>query len=82
MANLVAEIAGQKLTPARTCGLLAGTLRQELLESGEIREAVITFDDLRRASHLWWINSVRGWIPAALDSPVHDRIIGNSTDVC
>jgi hypothetical protein len=26
----------------------------------------VTPDDVRRASNLWLINSVRGWLPAAL----------------
>jgi para-aminobenzoate synthetase/4-amino-4-deoxychorismate lyase len=66
IANLVIEHDGRKLTPARACGLLAGVFREELLARGEIVEAVVTPDDVRRASNLWLINSVRGWLPAAL----------------
>ncbi|MFL6228755.1 MAG: aminodeoxychorismate synthase component I [Pyrinomonadaceae bacterium] len=60
--NLVAELCGERLTPARGCGLLAGTMRAELLERGEIREAMITRADLARATRMWFINSVRGWV--------------------
>jgi para-aminobenzoate synthetase/4-amino-4-deoxychorismate lyase len=61
--NLVAELGGALLTPPRECGLLAGTLRAELLESGRIREGILQPDDLGRASRLWLINGVRGWVP-------------------
>lgn len=64
--NLVAEIDGELLTPPRECGLLAGTLRAELLESGAIRERVITCSQLSRCSLLWLINGVRGWVPVFL----------------
>jgi para-aminobenzoate synthetase/4-amino-4-deoxychorismate lyase len=66
LGNLVVEIGGQKWTPARTCGLLAGTFRQELLEKGEIRERILTPADLTRADRIWLINSVRGWVPVHL----------------
>jgi len=33
-----------------------------LLENGEITEAVMTLDDLPRATRLWFINSVREWV--------------------
>jgi para-aminobenzoate synthetase/4-amino-4-deoxychorismate lyase len=60
--NLVAELAGARLTPPIDCGLLGGTLRAELLERGAIREALLSLDDLRRAKRLWFVNSLRGWI--------------------
>ncbi len=61
--NLVAEIGGVLLTPPRGCGLLAGTLRSELLESGRIIEGILHEKDLDQASRLWLINGVRGWVP-------------------
>jgi len=64
--NLVLELDGQRLTPALGCGLLPGTLRAELLASGEIAEAVLRKADLARASHIWFINSLRGWLAAKL----------------
>jgi para-aminobenzoate synthetase/4-amino-4-deoxychorismate lyase len=66
LGNLVVEIAGQRWTPPRACGVLAGTLRAELLERGEIGEQVLTPTDLTAASGLWLINSVRGWVPVCL----------------
>ena len=60
------ERHGERLTPETHCGLLPGTMRAELLERGEIREAVLHRDDLDGADALYLINSVRGWIPAVL----------------
>ena len=66
IANIVVELDGRKVTPPVSCGLLAGTFRDELLERGEIEEAVITLDDLKCADSVWVINSVRKWRPAIL----------------
>jgi para-aminobenzoate synthetase/4-amino-4-deoxychorismate lyase len=59
--NLVARIDGRLVTPPLFCGLLPGTLREELLERGELVESVIMREELARAEELWLINSVRGW---------------------
>jgi para-aminobenzoate synthetase/4-amino-4-deoxychorismate lyase len=61
IANVVVELDGRKVTPPVSCGLLAGTFRDELLAKGEIEEGVVTLDDLRRADSVWLINSVRKW---------------------
>ena len=66
IANLVLELDGMMVTPPVACGLLAGTLRGELLDRGEIGERIVGIDDLRRANRLWLINSVQGWRPATL----------------
>jgi para-aminobenzoate synthetase / 4-amino-4-deoxychorismate lyase len=66
IANLVVEIEGERITPPVSSGLLAGTLRAELLERGEIREAVITPDMLYAADAVFLINSVRKWMPACV----------------
>jgi len=59
--NIVISRHGELLTPALSCGLLPGVLREELIEAGGIREAVLTPADLQDADTLWLINSVRGW---------------------
>ncbi|GAB2181842.1 aminodeoxychorismate synthase component I [Denitratisoma sp. agr-D3] len=64
--NLVAEVDGQRLTPALSCGLLPGTLRAELLARGEVREAVLHRADVERASALWFVNGLRGMVPVRL----------------
>ena len=61
--NVVVELDGELLTPPRECGLLAGTMRAELLARGEIKERVIAVSELSRAARLWFINGVRGWVP-------------------
>lgn len=66
IANVVATIDGQRVTPPVTCGLLGGTYRQWLLDRGEIRERAIHMDDLSRVNELTLINSVRGETPARL----------------
>ena len=60
IANIVAEIDGELVTPPVHCGLLAGVYRRYLLDQGKIREQVIKLADLRRCSRISLINSVRG----------------------
>ena len=50
-------------TPPRSCGLLPGVLREEMLETGRCREEVLRGADLP-AVRLWVGNSLRGLIPA------------------
>jgi len=64
--TLVIKRDGCLLTPALGCGLLPGILREELLERGEISEALLYPADLKRAEELWLINSLRGWRRAVL----------------
>ncbi|HZD51613.1 MAG TPA: aminodeoxychorismate synthase component I, partial [Woeseiaceae bacterium] len=68
IANFVVRRRGRLVTPPVECGLLRGTLRQELLEEGRIHEERITLDALQDADEIWLVNSVRGWIPCRLES--------------
>ena len=63
IANLVLELDGALVTPDHSSGLLPGTLREELLDRGQVTERILTLDDLRNATKVWTINSVRGWDP-------------------
>jgi para-aminobenzoate synthetase/4-amino-4-deoxychorismate lyase len=65
-ANVIVEIGGEKVTPPVECGLLAGTLRAELLATGAIRERRVRIGDLARATGIWLINSVREWMPVTI----------------
>lgn len=67
IGNVVAEIGGERVTPARDAGLLAGVFREELLARGEVREARLAIADLRGAARLWLVNAVRGWVPVRLE---------------
>ena len=66
--NLVVELDGRRYTPPLECGLLAGIQRAELLDSGLVRERVVPREELSRASRLWFVNALRGWIPIQLVS--------------
>jgi para-aminobenzoate synthetase/4-amino-4-deoxychorismate lyase len=57
IGNLVAEIDGELLTPAQDAGLLAGTMRAELLARGEIREKPLRVAHLREVRRLWLVNA-------------------------
>jgi para-aminobenzoate synthetase/4-amino-4-deoxychorismate lyase len=57
---------GKHWTPPREAGLLAGTLRGELISKGQLFERTITKDELAAAESFVLINSVRGWMPAKL----------------
>lgn len=65
-SNLVARLDGRLVTPPLDCGLLPGTFRAELLARRRIVEQPLRTADLRRASGVYFINSVRRWIPADL----------------
>jgi len=66
IGNLVFEIGGRKVTPPVGCGLLPGVMREHLLASGKIQERVVALKELQRATRIWVINSVRGWVRAEL----------------
>ena len=62
IGNLVAVIGGEKRTPPVSSGLLPGTFRADLLARGELRECVLTVEEVRRAEELYLINSLRRWV--------------------
>lgn len=66
IGNLVVEINGQLLTPPIECGVLPGTFRAHLLETGQISEKVLSIDQLKDCTKIYRINSVRKWEPVEL----------------
>jgi branched-subunit amino acid aminotransferase/4-amino-4-deoxychorismate lyase len=66
IANVVAEIGGERWTPPRTCGLLPGIERGRMLEAGLIRERVISVAELKAATRIWLVSALRGELPAVL----------------
>lgn len=64
--NVVVEVNGKLYTPPVSCGLLPGTFREHLLNEKIILEKIITLDELTTCHTLWFINSVRKWVPVQL----------------
>ena len=64
--NIALLLDGQWVTPALHCGLLAGVGRAHCLQTGRLRESVITLADLPRVQALAFVNSLRGWVDARL----------------
>ena len=64
--NLFIELDGRLFTPALPCGLLPGTLREELIDlpRAAASEAILTLADLTLADRIYLGNSVRGLIRA------------------
>ena len=59
-SNLFIEHDGKLLTPPVGSGALPGTLRAELIDSGQAKEAVLVLEDLDEAGAVYFGNSVRG----------------------
>jgi para-aminobenzoate synthetase/4-amino-4-deoxychorismate lyase len=72
--NLFVELDGRLFTPALACGLLPGTLREELLDlpRAAASEAILTPQDLLAADRIYLGNSVRGLVRAELIGPVQE----------
>lgn len=60
LGNLLVRLGGKLYTPPVSCGLLPGTFRAHLLESGQAEERIIRREDLNICTELFRINSVRG----------------------
>lgn len=61
IANLVLQRGTRWVTPLVSCGLLAGTYRAVLVEEGIVAEDIVSLQDLKQASAVYRVNSVRGW---------------------
>jgi para-aminobenzoate synthetase/4-amino-4-deoxychorismate lyase len=66
VANLAVELDGRWWTPPIGDGLLPGCERAALLADGELAERSITVEELRAATGLAVLSSVRGWRTAVL----------------
>ena len=66
VANVVLPVDGELFTPPQNSGLLAGTLRDQLLAEGKIRERIISVSELKQATSFSLINSVHKWQEAVL----------------
>jgi para-aminobenzoate synthetase/4-amino-4-deoxychorismate lyase len=70
IGNLVVELDGQLWTPPISCGVLAGTFRAHLLETGQILERTIQRVEIPRCTRMFRINSVRGWEQVDLQTEI------------
>ena len=67
IGNLMLEKDGIFYTPPLSCGLLPGTFRAHLLETGQAQERVLQMEDLKVCEHIFLVNSVRKWQKVVLE---------------
>ena len=63
IANVAYRLGRDWFTPPLSSGLLPGTLREELLERGELTPRVLHVAELESVQELALINGLRGWRP-------------------
>ena len=61
IGNVIVEMDGKLYTSPISCGVLAGTFRSHLLETGQVEERVIHINDLKKCTKFFFVNSVRKW---------------------
>jgi para-aminobenzoate synthetase/4-amino-4-deoxychorismate lyase len=61
IGNLVVELDGKLFTPPISGGVLAGTFRAHLVETGQVVERTISVEELKDCTKLFRVNSVRKW---------------------
>lgn len=66
-SNIIIKRGDRLYTPPISCGLLAGTFRQYLLDKGEVKEKIITLDELKKLDEVYLINSIRKFRLAVID---------------
>ncbi len=64
--NIAARLDGRWITPALSCGLLPGVGRAVALAEGRLQEGVLRLQDLPRVQAWAFLNSLRGWLEAAV----------------
>lgn len=64
--NIAMRVDGRWVTPPLACGLLPGVGRALALREGRLSEAVVRVDELASVEDWAFVNSLRGWIDAAL----------------
>jgi para-aminobenzoate synthetase/4-amino-4-deoxychorismate lyase len=73
-ANVVLPTEDQLWTPPVSCGLLAGTFRQHLIDEGKLQERIITVKELRECGDFFLINSVQKWMKAVVSDPLQQAL--------
>ncbi len=69
ITNIYITKNGTTSTPPLECGLLNGTIRQHMIKRDEIKEKIITRDDLKNADAVYISNSIIGFKKASLKLP-------------
>ena len=73
--NLYLQFGEELFTPDQSSGLLPGTYRRMMLETGRASEKILTLEDLERADAIFVSNSVRGLQQACLVTrPMHSSL--------
>ena len=67
-SNIYLLKQGVWLTPPLASGLLGGTMRTRLLDSGQVQEAVLHLSDLPDAQAVRLSNGLRGWFDVKPDA--------------
>ena len=67
IGNLVVELDRQLFTPPEECGLLPGTFRTQLVETGQVLERVVPVGQLKDCTKIFRVNSVRKWEPVRIE---------------
>jgi para-aminobenzoate synthetase/4-amino-4-deoxychorismate lyase len=65
-SNVAVQFGDRWVTPALSCGLLGGVMRERLLEEGWLKEGVIAREELPQARGVAVFNSLRGWMEVEL----------------
>lgn len=60
IGNLVLKLKGKLYTPPLELGILNGIYRQDLLQTGQVTEKILTLEDLKTAEAVYGCNAVRG----------------------
>ena len=60
IANVIVKIDGELFTPPVDCGLLGGTYREFMLNSGQVKERNIKVSEVPPTTEIILVNSVRG----------------------
>ena len=68
ISNIIMRKGEEFFTPPLSCGLLCGTYREHLIETGSIplKEKVLRLEDLKNADELFIVNSVMKMVRAEL----------------
>ncbi|HUE99073.1 MAG TPA: aminodeoxychorismate synthase component I, partial [Anaerolineales bacterium] len=61
IGNLVVQLDRELLTPPISCGVLPGTFRAHLMETGQIVESTIRVEQLTDCARIFRVNSLRKW---------------------